>query len=779
MNTRQNKITSPWPREPRKGSALMTILMIGVGLLTVMGVSLRWGITEKRINIQHIRRHSAKNAAESIVEYGFADLIQRFSSQTSFALDELSPQNDPLALPSSFATFFGSTNIDTATAELHGGQVPPGQWVYIDPSDPANEFDPLKGKRVFVRDVVVYGTATAKSNGVGTDVSAYTMQKLQVRDAPLFGHAIFYNMDLELHPGPAMNLYGPVHSNTDAWLQAANNITFHEGVFAAGQVLHGNKRTGGHSQSGTVNVKDAAGTDQNMYNGGTWTLDTSWLDHRDTDWRELASQRWDGNVQDADHSVPTLNPIGITDYVPDDPFTVPNELENYGYAVIEPVLSTTHADFKGEAVRKEKFAFKAGLILKVNENAGADPSTFQVEAYKYSRTNPLDPTSPPVLDANGDPVMIRVNLPEKLIGDASSGGDDIEAPAFFENYNEDSSNLVDGGLFDHRENVEQAMLSLNIDRLTELVDDTASGGYKPEDWETDWDDGGTTSPCSGGCADFVPSTDWNGVVYVEYPTVANSGGRVDKVVKARRYDDSTGAANELILGLQLINGDTSDYNGLPRPSYTSEIGLTLATNGPMYIAGNYNADGTSHTNDANTLDNANEPPAAVVADSVTILSNEWFTDDKHREDSNDNNTSQRKVKDTGEAASEGFTEVSAAILTGLKPSIPDDPVTGASSGTQSGGAHNFPRFLEKWSGVTLTIRGSLVALFESEVHEDAMPNDFGHYYSPPIRDWGFNDNFRNGVYPPGSPNARTFRRTKFQDMTKSDYDTAVADIWAP
>ena len=760
MNTKQIKITSLWPREPRKGSALMTILIIGMGLLTVMGASLRWGITEKRLNIQHIRRQTAKNAAESVVEYGFADLIQRFANQTSFPLDELSPQNSPLALPSSFATFFGATNIDTANAKLHGGQVPPGQWIYIDPSDPANEFDPLKGKRVFVRDVVVYGMATAQSNGFGTDVSAYTMQKLQVRDAPLFGHAIFYNMDLELHPGPTMNLYGPVHTNTDAWLQAANKITFHEGVFAAGQVLHGNKRTGGHSQSGTVNIKDAASTDQNMYNGGTWTVDTSWLDHRDADWRELASQRWDGNVQDVDHSVPTLNPIGITDYVPDDPFTVPNELENYGYAVIEPVLSTTHPDYKGKAVRKEKFAIKAGLILRVEDADAGAGVDYEVRAYKYVRSNPLDPTSLPTLDANGDPIEVRVNLPTGLIGDLvgdsnGSTADSIETDAEFEEYSKSSGNVIKG-MHDHREDVDQDMLYIDIEKLTEYVDDT-DPDYDPTVWATNHD------PSDDQATDFIPTNDWNGVVYVEFPTVANSGGRVDKIVKSRTSEE-TGR----VMALAAV-----DAKKLPRPSYTTEIGLTLATNAPMYTVGHYNADGVAHTDDANKLDNASEPPAAVISDSLTVLSEEWFktgSGKNHRKYSDDNSTTNRRAPT--------YTEFAAAILTGLKPSIPDDPVTGAPSGTQSGGAHNFPHFLEKWSGKTLTIRGSLVALFESEVHEDAMPNNFGHYYSPPLRDWGFNDNFRNGVYPPGSPNARTFRRTKFQDMSKSEYDTAVANIWA-
>ena len=48
------------------------------------------------------------------MEYGFAELIQRFTNQTSFPVNELAPQNNPLALPASATTFFSGTNIDTA-----------------------------------------------------------------------------------------------------------------------------------------------------------------------------------------------------------------------------------------------------------------------------------------------------------------------------------------------------------------------------------------------------------------------------------------------------------------------------------------------------------------------------------------------------------------------------------------------------------------------------------------------------------------------------------------
>ena len=97
MKTKPIQSPSLWPRKSEKGSALLTVLIVGMGLLTVVGVTLRWGLTERRLNNQHILRQQAKNASESLVEYGFAELVGRFIGQTSFPSDEL--ENRPLADP--------------------------------------------------------------------------------------------------------------------------------------------------------------------------------------------------------------------------------------------------------------------------------------------------------------------------------------------------------------------------------------------------------------------------------------------------------------------------------------------------------------------------------------------------------------------------------------------------------------------------------------------------------------------------------------------------------
>ena len=86
--------------------------------------------------------------------------------------------------------------------------------------------------------------------------------------------------------------------------------------------------------------------------------------------------------------------------------------------------------------------------------------------------------------------------------------------------------------------------------------------------------------------------------------------------------------------------------------------------------------------------------------------------------------------------------------------------------------HNFPRFLESWSGVEFRYRGSLVALFQSEVNWKHMI-DGQNWYSPPRRNWGFSSIFADGEFPPGTPMVRDFRRKHFRFITATEYATLV------
>jgi hypothetical protein len=196
---------------------------------------------------------------------------------------------------------------------------------------------------------------------------------------------------------------------------------------------------------------------------------------------------------------------------------------------------------------------------------------------------------------------------------------------------------------------------------------------------------------------FESSNGFNGVVYID-------------------DTESDGTISESDpKGIRLVNGDQ-----LPKD------GLTVASQDPVYIQGDYNTKGS-------------RPSSAVFADAVTILSKNW----------NDSRSSYPLAY--REATN---TTVNTAIVAGFLPSGWTNPDTHVQYG-YSGGLNNFPRFLEDWSNDTFTYNGSMIELFTSQVATGEW--DTGSIYAPPNRVWNFDSNFVDNP-PPGSLDAVAISR---------------------
>jgi hypothetical protein len=78
--------------------------------------------------------------------------------------------------------------------------------------------------------------------------------------------------------------------------------------------------------------------------------------------------------------------------------------------------------------------------------------------------------------------------------------------------------------------------------------------------------------------------------------------------------------------------------------------------------------------------------------------------------------------------------------------------------------HNFPRFLENWNSQRWNFVGAVIPLYHST-------QAFGPYnadssiYSPPTRDWAFDDTFTNpNQLPPGTPSFQHIEPTGFRQI---------------
>jgi len=183
-------------------------------------------------------------------------------------------------------------------------------------------------------------------------------------------------------------------------------------------------------------------------------------------------------------------------------------------------------------------------------------------------------------------------------------------------------------------------------------------------------------------------------------------------------------------GVMYVAGTVTAENPVVRLVNGSQLpsgGLTVVSQNPVYIAGDYNTVPVG----------ANHPPAAVLGDAVTVLSNAW---QPGQPSSYDTKSTQSFLNRVASA-----TTVNAAIATG--------PSSESTMGRSNGNTNNLVRFLEDWRNTTFTYDGSLLALWHSQQVTGAFRccgTTSLYYYAPPNRVWGY-DTLFDTTQPPGTP----------------------------
>jgi hypothetical protein len=195
-------------------------------------------------------------------------------------------------------------------------------------------------------------------------------------------------------------------------------------------------------------------------------------------------------------------------------------------------------------------------------------------------------------------------------------------------------------------------------------------------------------------------------------------------------------------GVRLVNGS---LGSLPVRPDNGLGGFTVTAEEPAYVLGNYNA------NNAGFGDPHSE--AAVMGDTVTLLSNSW----------SDLSSFTSPATVAGRTATTSYYRV--AIATGKNINFPQPGFAGVPQdfGTD-GGVHNFLRYLENWGAATLNYRGSMVSLFYSQ-YATGVFKCCGTVYSPPTRNYAFDTDFLDlSKLPPGTPKFRDIVNVGFQQV---------------
>lgn len=201
--------------------------------------------------------------------------------------------------------------------------------------------------------------------------------------------------------------------------------------------------------------------------------------------------------------------------------------------------------------------------------------------------------------------------------------------------------------------------------------------------------------------------------------------------------------------LKLVNGGlVGAVNNLPA------AGFTVAAENPVYVQGDYNANGAVVPN-ATWSNQEPNVPAAIMADSITLLSNSWTDMLGFR---NPNNAA---VRTANTDTSYRFAMITGKSVPFAKPAGWGDVELGA-----DGGVHNFMKMLENWGGRNLRYRGSMVSLYYSRQAIGIYRAD-ANVYSPPTRGYNFDTDFLTpALLPPGTPMFRDINTLKFRQILR-------------
>jgi hypothetical protein len=781
-----------------RGSALIVVVLLCAFTLILLGSYLSSLSTQSRITGRSTLQNEARNAAEGVAEYALAEMHRRSLANPSFGAganpDPLSGFTLSTTDRSFIAPETGNSHVVASSIEFKNSVLSdaPSAPVPIDASDPVNADDPNRDTTpLSIRSLTVFAKASVKDPLTKKTITSYVKENVQVRDQTWFNYAIFYNMDMEFHAGPNFTVYGPVHTNANAYLTSGAKLQFFSTLSAVEKLYRYDKYNSGmNSHNGTVECISKAG----MATADLKAMATT-EDSRNVHFRDDADGKWHKFVQDKTFDVKKFNPPGMKAYVPEDFTTAATtEMRNNGYLMIEPQLSNVSTDsdygFKGTDSENLKFSALSGFIIEVHAPAsiGAQP---QWELVCYKATDPTKPVSAdnlPERDATtGKPIVaIRINpftavtydsstntpletdpvpatikkelktaLLDAIIsipyqdGGSSAGvwGNGTTALKVFHQVAPADTTANYYPIYDRREGhdyttaggdvsmqMQGAMNVLRIDlgKLNTLLNNSSL-------WQ---------NPYHSSIYVYNPVERFSGVVYAQFPLApinasrfTSDGDRIRPAVRASKTAATPGYA------LLLSNAAT-----LPKmlTGVTPPDGFTVATNEPLYIWGNYNADGNMATGSSRTPDGPSEAPALLAADAVTVLSA--------------NSAFSFQNMSTTTAAAGADTEVSAAIIAGLVPTQP------GKDSIWSGGVHNLVRYLENW-GKTYRYRGSVAVLFESEVAKSAYHEDHNDsFYGAPTRDLGYHQYLAQGRFPPATPIKRTVRRMNLEDIQAAEYN---------
>jgi hypothetical protein len=524
-------------------------------------------------------------------------------------------------------------------------------------------------------------TATSKATGPHGNEEARVGTEFIVDYMPLFQFLAFYQGDLEILPGPAMTLHGPIHTNGDLYLNANATLNVEDlqpqqptvHVSAGGMVFRGRKDSA--SCTGTVTIdklKDADG------NGSLDPLTLGCAGEKTS--QDLAP--WLGSLvrdqQDIVLPDPGVIERGTGEFWDKADLRIALDLDDPDANGFFPIVVLAQDGTTDGARTARLQAFMAANPGRIfyndvpqpgqqtrNVSCGAPP------AGSYCHSASYDP------DFAASGYNMYPCTPEEP-GCMDGAGTCLAGACFNAAYIAANGNRR-GGFYNNREHEWVYMLNVNIRDLLVWNMAQAAGSELMDPF--DESEGGL-------------------VVYLSVVGPGFAG------VPSPRY------------GVRVFGSETLPFPG----GIADPTGLTIVSDQALYVEGDYNEGNVGNP----------KQPAALMADTINVLSQGW-TRTGAGICYNDCQSGQTRSTRLAES-----TVINAAFLGGV------DLTT---AGNYNGGLENYPRFHERWTGTTLTYRGSFVSLGTPQHANGPWCGTGGsstsgcNIYDPPTRNWDFDVDF--------------------------------------
>ncbi len=729
--------------EDRNGLALLATLLVMALVAVLTTVALSGAMSSVRASASDYQDMRAFYAAEAGGEGTLAQLKLALADGY-LSDDEISNIKPPVLEAISFDSFsvkkMGETTVETITD---------GSFT---------------GLYALTQNVDIYSRAATSSGD-----AAAVILRTKAQAIPIFQFGVFFEQDLEATNGPPLEFVGRVHANGNIYL-SSTNAWYRDLVTTPNKIFHDRKDF--HEVDNGVYINDASGNEV--------LLDFDSRTHAGAEaFKAESCAKFDCRVMTDAFDVDSLR-LPLPDGVPSYELILPRQADD------------------GDAERSVKFAWNADLYLTadltnlVSRDAACGTETAPTKTSGDVTIAPLGPVYPGMtthfvasheaLACSDFDARAELTVKSQMIPTTTTSMTDC-------NFSVDLPSDELGNL----------TIAIRLPKSQYPQLDSKTNGRAR--WnirqivtdKTNWPSMSVVRPAgkeAPGPADMCEIFYWEWSDF--YDAREDELKDVLNVNMDRLEAWSNGNATrttEILFVEIVVPPDISGYPKLARrlihdatiePAVRVHSGsilpnrLTLATDWPLYVHGDYNS--------------VNKQPAALAGDAITVLSNAWEDEENVALRASDGKVLVKcpdqvdvgypcadylswKPTWTKQIAFE--TTVNAAYLAGHWPTPCDhEEASCIADGTMSyyldwygGGLENFPRFLERWydslGSVTLHYKGALVSPFTSQKTTGTWN---GSYYSAPRRDWHFDTDFQDPrLLPPGTPNVGFVLRTAMRE----------------